>query len=69
MTSILMPGKALWGILESIQPGPVDLITVRIAGIDRLVGSEILPRIQEHVGGLVTVWNISGNFYAGGLIE
>ena len=62
---LLMPGKLLWGILEDIQTGPEDLIGVTIEGTDRLVGSEILSRIEGHVGSLVTVWNIAGEFHAG----
>jgi hypothetical protein len=61
----LVPGHLIWGVLESIQPGPEDLIQVCIQGITRLVGVEILPKIDGHVGEQVTVWNIDGTFYAG----
>jgi hypothetical protein len=60
-----MPGKLLWGTPEGIQSGPEDLIQVRISGIDRLVGAEILTKIEQHVGSLATVANIDGEFHAG----
>ena len=63
----LAPGNQTWGILESIRPGPDDLIEVRIEGEDLRVGAEVLPKIEGHVGGQVTVWNIEGAFYAGAL--
>ena len=61
----LAPGYQTWGILESIRPGPDDLIEVRIEGADLLVGAEILPKIEGHVGEQVTIWNIEGQFHAG----
>jgi hypothetical protein len=61
----LAPGWQTWGLLESIGPGPDDLITVRVQGKDHLVGAEILPKIEGHVGEQVTVWNIEGQFHAG----
>jgi hypothetical protein len=66
-TPLLMPGRLLWGTLESIQPGPEDLAQVCIAGTNRLVGAEILSRIEQHVGGLATVANIDSEFHAGGI--
>jgi len=63
----LAPGYLVWGVLESIGPGPDDLITVRVEGKDHLVGVEILPKIEGHVGGQVTIWNIDSTFYAGAL--
>ena len=65
--SFLAPGHLVWGTLESIQPGPEDLIQVCIQGINRLVGAEIMPKIEGHVGDQVTVWNIDGTFHAGAL--
>ena len=65
---LLMPGSILWGTLEAIQPGPEDLIQVCISGTDRLVGAEVLPKIEQHVGGLVTVANIAGMFRAGAIL-
>ena len=61
----LTSGNQTWGLLESIQLGPDDLITVRVEGADHRVGAEILKKIEGHVGGQVTVWNIDGTFYAG----
>ena len=61
----LAPGWQTHGLLESISPGPDDLIQVRVAGEDLLVGAEILPKIDGHVGEQVTVWNIEGQFRAG----
>ena len=67
-TGFLMPGRWLWGILERIQSGPEDLITVTIAGTERRVGAEVLPRIKDHIGGLVCVANIDGDFHAGAIL-
>jgi hypothetical protein len=61
----LAPGYLVWGRLESIGPGPDDLITVRIEGKDHCVGVEILAKIEGHVGQQVTIWNIDSTFYAG----
>jgi hypothetical protein len=64
---LLMPGTLLWGILGGIQDGPEDLIQVRIAGIDSLVGVEVRARLEPHIGSLAVVGNICGEFRAGGL--
>jgi len=61
----LVPGYQTHGLLESIGPGLDDLIHVRVAGEDLLVGAEILPKIEGHVGDQITIWNIEGQFHAG----
>ena len=62
---LLVPGHQTHGLLESIGPGLDDLIHVRVAGEDLLVGAEILPKIEGHVGDQITIWNIEGQFHAG----
>lgn len=61
----LAPGHQTHGLLESISPGPDDLIQVRVAGEDLLVGAEVLKKIEGQVGQQVTIWNIAGRFCAG----
>ncbi len=61
---ILLPDKAIWGILEDLQPAEDGLILVKVSGMFCQVDEELLKDLDGLIGRVVSILHLDGQWSA-----
>lgn len=62
---VLPDGRALWGVLDRVEPVGGGLLRIVVSGRERLVDECLLEKLQALVGRQVAIGHLFGQWGAG----